>query len=263
MTYVFDICDTVAYLLYVSAIASCEKSTSLDRHAAVCCRSRKFTDPSPAVIYRLIEEEHPTILLDEAEMLDDKSPHATEIRALFNEGYKRSGQVPRCEDVNGERQIKWYGVYGPKILAKIGNFTGTILSRGIVVHLTRAYNLLQSFSYFVQEEAAPLREQLEAYAVQKRAALEELYKQQRNQNSWPWLLAREYEIFMPLLLHARLIGNEFGGEGQAFEAEAVAAVQKFTIHKADLVSAEDQQAARTLELLEVLEDDLGRLLSVK
>ena len=263
MTYVFDVCDTAPYLLYSSATASCGKSTSLERHEAVCCRAQKFTDPSPAVIYRLIEDERPTILLDEAEILDEKSSRAGEIKALFNEGYKRSGKVPRCEEENGKLIVKWYGVYGPKVLAKIGNFKGTMLSRGIVIHLTRSYNLLQSFSYFVQEQATPLRELLEAYAIQKRAALVEIYKQQRDQNSWPFLAAREYEIFMPLLLHAKLIANECGEEGREFELEAINVVQAFTTHKVEMVGAEDEQAARTLELLEVLEDDLGRLLMMK
>jgi hypothetical protein len=36
MTYLFDICDTMPYLVYASVTASCGKSTSLERHEPVC-----------------------------------------------------------------------------------------------------------------------------------------------------------------------------------------------------------------------------------
>jgi hypothetical protein len=255
-TYTYDLFDTVAYLLYDSATALCGKSTSVERHAAICARAYSCANPTPAVIYRLIEQCHPTFILDEAEWLDSKDPRAAEVAMLYNAGYKRGAKVPRCEESGGEMQIRWFDVYGPKILAKIGSFTGTMLSRGIVIHLTKTYGLPQSFSRVIQREAAPLKERLEAYAVQRREALEELYNQQPDETYWPWLPARENELFNPLLLHARLIGEEF-------EKEVIAVVKAFTADKNRIILVEDERLSRALEVLEGLEEHLGLLLNQK
>jgi hypothetical protein len=255
-TYTFDLFDTVPYLLYDSATAACGKSTSVERHAAICARAYSCANPSPAVIYRLIKQCQPTFILDEAEWLDSKDPRAAEVAMLYNAGYKKGAKVPRCEEFDGEMRIRWFDVYGPKILAKIGSFSGTVLSRGIVIHLTKTYGLPQSFSRVIQKEAAPLKQRLEAYAAQRREALEELYKNQPDETYWPWLAGRENELFNPLLLHARLIGEEF-------EKEVIAVVRAFTADKDKIILLEDERLARALELLEVLEDHLGVLLSRK
>lgn len=80
--------------------------------------------------------EHPTFILDEAGFLDDfKNERAQEIRDLFDVGYKKGAKVPRCEEIDGVLTVKDYDVYCPKVAGKIGNFTGTMLSRGIDIHL--------------------------------------------------------------------------------------------------------------------------------
>jgi hypothetical protein len=262
-TYVFDIFDTVPVLLYESATPGCGKTVSLERHEAICCSAHLMVNPSPATIYRMVEDEAPLVILDEAEWLDCKDPQAVDVSMLFNAGYKKGAKVPRCVEVNGEQRVRWFAVFSPKIAAKIGAFSGTLLGRGIVIHLSKTYGLRQSFARVVRREAAPLKQQLEAYAVQKRAALEELYEQQPDETYWPWLTAREAELYMPLLMHVRLIAQECGEEGEAFEREAVAVVREFTTAKAKLVIDEDDRLARTLELLEVLEARLKSLLERK
>jgi len=259
-TYRFDIFDTTPYLSYSSATPGCGKTVSAKRHKAICCRPRMFIEPSPATIFRLVDKERPTLILDEMERLDGYADDTKQIMSVLNGGYESGATVPRCEERDGVIEVKDYHIYCPKILLKIGNFKGTLLDRSISFALSKEYGLQQSFSYLVKEKAAPLVSKLEAYAAQKRAALEEIYKQQRDCENWPFLGAREYEIWLPLLLVAKLISGECAGkEGTEFEEKVLAFTKEFTGVKARLSVDDDESAAKIVELLEALSTNLETL----
>jgi len=175
-SYVFDVSDTTPYLLYDSATGGCGKSTALEFHEAVCVRAYLAVDPSPAVVFRLIDRDQPTFFLDEARVLSGTGDRAQEMLVIFDAGYKKGAVVPRCED-HGET-LRNFKVYCPKAAAMVGVFRGTLLDRGIVIHLTKSQELPQTFLRVLRKEAAPIRKQLEAYATQYRSALEGLYENQ-------------------------------------------------------------------------------------
>lgn len=121
------------------------------------------------------------------------------------------------------------------------------------------HNLPQSYDRLIEQQAAPLRVLLKAYATQYRAALAEIYEKEWSGSSWPFLSGREYQLWTPLLMHTRLIANLCGDKGKEFEAEAVAVMERFTRRKADLVIADDWSSGLALELLEALEQPLAVL----
>src|SRR5215831_7842769 len=90
--------------------------------------------PTPAVLYRLIQEFRPTVLLDEVEGLNKDD--ARDIISIINSGYKWGGTVPRCE---GERrkQVELFQVYSPLALAAIKNINATTEDRCIPLTLQR------------------------------------------------------------------------------------------------------------------------------
>src|SRR2546422_11390327 len=65
-------------------------------------------------------------------------PYTTLFRslAIFDAGYKRGATVSRCTE-HGE-ELRDFSVYCPKVLSRIGGFRGTLLDRGIVMHLEKA-----------------------------------------------------------------------------------------------------------------------------
>ena len=243
-TYVFDAFDTTAYLLYESATGGCGKTTALEFHEAVCARAYLGVDPSAAVLYRRIERDKPTWLLDEARILQSHGERAQELLALFDAGYKAGATVSRCEE-HGE-QLRDFSVYCPKVLARIGGFKGTLLDRGIVIHLEKARGLPQTRRKVLKKEAAPLKEALEAYALQYRTQLEHLYENEPDETYWPQLSGRESEIWGPLLTHARLAGPQI-------EKRALAVALGFSRGKAEIAIAEDRHLALAQEALEVLD----------
>jgi len=242
-THAFDVFDTTAYLLYESATGGCGKTTALEFHEAVCARAYLGVDPSAAVLYRRIERDKPTWLLDEARILQSHGERAQELLALFDAGYKAGATVSRCEE-HGET-LRDFSVYCPKVLARIGGFKGTLLDRGIVIHLEKARGLPQTRRKVLKKEAAPLKEALDAYALQYRTQLEQLYENEPDETYWPQLSGRESEIWGPLLTHARLAGQEI-------ELRALAVALEFSRGKAEIAVAEDRHLALAQEALEVL-----------
>lgn len=77
-------------------------------------------------MFRLIDAESPTLLIDEAETIDGRSERAEVLRAIAHEGYKQGGQVPRCE--GEDHEVRWFDVYCPKTFAAIGGLTGALRS---------------------------------------------------------------------------------------------------------------------------------------
>jgi hypothetical protein len=244
-TYTFEVFETTPYILYDSATGGCGKTTALERHDLVCARSYFGVDPSPAVLYRRIERDSPTFLLDEAKALQNHGDKSQELLALFDAGYKRGATVSRCVE-HGE-DLRDFRVYCPKVLARIGSFRGTLLDRGIVIHLEKAHWLRQKRRNVLLKEVAPIKESVEAYALQFRAPLEGLYQNEPDDGYWPKLSGREAEIWSPLLCHARLAGPEV-------EARALKVALRYSREKASVAIAEDRLLTRAEEALEVLQN---------
>jgi hypothetical protein len=200
----YDVFDTTPYLLYDSATGGCGKTTTLERHELICARAYLGVDPSAAALYRKIDRDRPTYLLDEAKVLQIHGERSQELLALFDAGYKRGATVSRCED-HGEG-LRDFNVYCPKVLARIGGFRGTLLDRGIVFHLDKDRSLRQKNRKARMKEASPLKEKLEAYALQYREQLEGLYEREPDDGYWPQISGREEEVWGPLLIHARASG---------------------------------------------------------
>jgi hypothetical protein len=243
-TYVFDVFDTTPYLLYESATGGCGKTTALEFHEAICARAYLGVDPTAAVLFRRIDRDRPTWLLDEARVLQTRGDRGQEILALFDAGYKAGATVSRAEDHG--KELHDFTVYCPKVLAKIGGFKGTLLDRGIVIHLEKAPGLPQTRRRILAKEAAPLKDALDAYALQYRAVLERLYADEPDTTYWPALSGRESEIWGPLLTHARLAGPEI-------EMRALEMALRFSGRKAEIAVVEDLNLGLAAEALEVLE----------
>jgi len=90
---------------------------------------------TPSALFRLVEAEKPTLLVDEGDaFLRDNEP----LRCLLNAGHRRdSAYVVRC--VEGDRDFtpRKFSVWGPKALAMIGSPAPTILDRSIIIKLQR------------------------------------------------------------------------------------------------------------------------------
>ena len=196
-------------------------------------------------MFRLIDAESPTLLIDEAETIDGRSERAEVLRAIAHEGYKQGGQVPRCE--GEDHEVRWFDVYCPKTFAAIGGLTGALLDRCLVIHMEKAPkgSVRKSTRHrALHRDARHLVALLEAYAVQASDTLRRLYEAEPDCGYWPSITDREAELWGPLLIHARLAGPDS-------EAKLIAVVDKFSEEKAEIKSA-DSKIAKTIALLDAI-----------
>jgi hypothetical protein len=196
-------------------------------------------------MFRLIDAEGPTLLIDEAETIDGRSERAEALRAIAHEGYKQGGQVPRCQGENHE--VCWFDVYCPKTFAAIGGLTGALLDRCLVIHMEKAPkgSVRKSTRHrALHRDSRYLVVQIEGYALQASDALRRLYEAEPDCGYWPSITDREAELWGPLLIHSKLAGPDA-------EAKLLAVVNKFSDEKA-LIKSADSKIAQALALLDAI-----------
>jgi hypothetical protein len=120
------------YLAITSPVKGCGKSTVLDVLEHLVPRPLKAEGFSAPVIYRLIEKEGPTLLIDE---LDTFIRGNDRLRGVLNSGYQRGGKYV-CV-VGDDHEPKAFKTAGPKVLATIGELPATLDDRSIHIRMKR------------------------------------------------------------------------------------------------------------------------------
>jgi len=111
----------------------CGKTTTLDLIATMTPRPLRTENLTAPVLFRLVDQHQPTLLLDE---VDSYLPGAEELRGLLNAGHKRGACAYRCEgDGNAVRAFK---AFAPAVLSGIGVLPGTLRDRSVVIGLLPA-----------------------------------------------------------------------------------------------------------------------------
>jgi hypothetical protein len=153
--------------------------------------------PSEAVLYRKIQQDRPTLLLDEYDAIFGNGREHEPLRALLNAGNEADTIVPRCGGANRDK-LEEFSVWCPKALAGLGRLPDTIEDRAIPIQLSRkapGEHAERARRGAIREAAEPLRARLEEWAATSTASLrgarptipEEL--DDRAQDGWEPLLA--------------------------------------------------------------------------
>ena len=157
-THVYDQFDYTPRLALLSVVHASGKTTTLKLLNQICRNPRHRKNLSVANLYHLMDEEHPSVLQDEAENMLWDNP---DLVSLYNSGYEFPGIWGRY--IGGRREE--YNVYGPLC---IGFWLGggarlppaTSLSRSIRIPVDRAptqiRNTLTKFSEKKPEVMATL-----------------------------------------------------------------------------------------------------------
>jgi hypothetical protein len=190
-TYIWPAFDAFPYLVVTSATKRSGKTRLLELISFVASNSRLVANITPAALYRTIDAEKPTLLVDEAEMF---SSAKSEFRSLLNTGYRRGQTVKRHD---GD-----YETYCPKAFALIGDVHDTLRDRSIVIGMRRGEPARRFVYATAKQEGAALREMISA-AVSSKA--EEIAEALRTFEGLSFLTDRDEEIWSPLFVLCRLI----------------------------------------------------------
>ncbi len=150
------------YLTITSPEKRSGKSRLLEVLRLIVPRPWSVISPSEAVLFRKIDAERPTLLLDEVDTIfRDKSATYEGLRALLNAGHRRGVMVSRCVGEGKNITTRDFDIFCPKAIAGIGSLPDTVADRSIPIRLVRRApgELVARFRHReVALDALPIRE---------------------------------------------------------------------------------------------------------
>jgi len=156
-------------LLITSPEKECGKSTLIGVLGFLVPKGLVIVEISPAVLFRMIEAWHPTLLVDEADDIFKNNP---ELRSVINSGWTRNAGVPRCNPDTHEPEF--FSTFGPKVLGIKGlKIPDTTLSRSIIIEMHRKlpHEKAVDFAHTDDDGMAGLRSRLMRWAQDNKARL--------------------------------------------------------------------------------------------
>jgi len=152
------------YLAITSAEKQCAKSRLLEALEYVVHSPWKTSGATAAALFRKIDFERPTLLLDEVDStLKADREMAEAIRGVLCAGNKVGATFSRCVGKGTEMLVRDFNVFCPKALAGIGGLPDTVRDRSIPIRLQRklvSQKTERLRRRLVQAEADALRERL-------------------------------------------------------------------------------------------------------
>jgi hypothetical protein len=207
-SHAFEASWATPYLRIVSAAPNSGKTLLMEVLAAITRRGWHAINPSVAVLYRQVDRQQPTLLLDEMDNypIDERR----DALSVLNGGYKRGAKVDRCKD-NGD--LEEFAVYCPKAFAGIDAraLVDTLLSRSITIRMERKVSTEKVDMWIaplVEPEATRLRERCEAWADQHVEALTDHHPDLLG------LINRAAEVWWALLSIAEHGGDDWTRRGR-------------------------------------------------
>ncbi len=131
--HVHDAFGTSPILAVLSPVKRCGKTNVLGALFHLCPRAVLSSNLTGPALYRTVEAERPTLLVDEA---DSFLTAREELRGIVNSGHTRAGAFILRASGPGNRP-KRYSTWAPKALAAIGRLPSTIEDRSVVIRLQR------------------------------------------------------------------------------------------------------------------------------
>jgi hypothetical protein len=131
-TFAFSRFAVTPRLVLESPVRGCGKTTLLNIIKTLAFKTTKSDHVTAAVLFRLIDRDRPTLLLDEADNQD--LPHDPTLRAVINSGHHCDGKIMRYLD----GRITEFSTFAPLALATISKVPLPILHRSIVIHMERS-----------------------------------------------------------------------------------------------------------------------------
>jgi putative DNA primase/helicase len=131
-THSFDCFENSPRLAITSPEKGCGKTTTLDVLACIVAKPLLTSNATVSAIFRIIERDAPTLLIDEADTFLKEND---ELRGILNSGHRRGGAVTRT--VGDDHEPRQFSTWAPTAIAQIGRLPDTLNDRSVIVALRR------------------------------------------------------------------------------------------------------------------------------
>lgn len=237
--------NTSPILLVNSPDRQCGKSTVKRILSDLTPRPIVVDNISQASLYRYIQLEQPTILIDEADtFLGGKS----ELIGILNSGYKPDGHVIRQGGVNYQDPIK-FSTWGSKAIFGIGDMPDTLFSRCICIPMKRKkpsekVERLNTYLRQHAEELENLKRRILRFCIENRELIKQAVPDLPSE-----LDDRQQDNWEPLLQIAQICGFDW----VRLAKDAAISLSPKNLH--DETNLSEMILADIHEILETKQDD--------
>ena len=173
-----DVWDRFPHLAITSPEKRCGKTLLLELLFPIVPRPLYTTNISPAALYRAVQRDKPTLLMDESQSISRRGSEASEvIREILNAGIGKNARVIRCGGANHD-EIHEFSVYSPKVFALIGDLDGVLSDRCLPVPMkrkTKEHKVERYRSRKVEADGKVLHDKLEQWAAANGEKIAEVY----------------------------------------------------------------------------------------
>ena len=137
LSHIYDRFDIAPRLALTSPVRGCGKTVTLDLLSALVRGPRKADSITAAAIYHVVNADHPTMLLDEADNLDTATNKI--MRAVLNAGHRKGGK--RVIVIKGEPRE--FDLFSPMAFGLIGILQLPLMHRSVVIRMEQSSRTLQ------------------------------------------------------------------------------------------------------------------------
>ena len=203
-TYIPDAFDYTPRLSIISPEPRCGKTSLLDFLTQLSYRPLSVSGISASAMFRVIELEHPTLIIDEADTFINTNE---ELRGIINTGYKKDGKVIRSEINNKNFRPQVFICFAPCAIACIGKTPQTIADRSIIICMerkTKNEKRERIISRKIRPITGLLKSKCLRYMQDNREQISAIYPELPE-----WLDSRAQDITEPLFAIASNISPEY------------------------------------------------------
>jgi hypothetical protein len=168
-TWVIQCFDYTPHLYISSPVKRCGKTRVFDCLGLLCAKPWRIVNATGAVLFRKIEKDCPSLLLDEVDTIfsaNGKDDSKEGLRCVLNTGFERKATVPRC--VGPQFELKEFHVFCPKAFAGIGKLPDTVADRSIEIAMVRKARNESAEKLRVRDaesHSKPIKTALEAWSA--------------------------------------------------------------------------------------------------
>lgn len=194
-TYIFEMFDTFPYLVISASVKRAGKTRLSELIGFASSMPFNVAGATAAALFRVIQDNKPTIIWDEAESLSSEASSLT--RQFLNVGYRKGQTIPRT---TGKGVTMW-PTFCPKVFVLIGQVYDTLRDRSIVVEMQRG-EPLKRFSYETAKmEGEEIGNEIKALIAANLEKIQAAY----NETELDFLTDRDAEIWRPIFALAKVL----------------------------------------------------------
>jgi hypothetical protein len=191
-TYTIDVARVSPVLAIRSPIKRCGKTSAMTLLAGLAASPYSVSNISVAILYRLVDEKRPTLLLDESDTYLGESDKT--MIGILNSGHTRTNaHVARMD----QGKVRSFSTFCAKAIAGIGENPHTLKDRSIEIRLRRKLpdELVSKYVPSCNDEIVALRAQIARWAHDNKGRIAEAkpmpanLDNDRHKDNWEPLLA--------------------------------------------------------------------------